>query len=86
MHRGRQRIEPAVALTTQLLDIGKQAGPGAAAVEQRDRMSACLQHLNHVAPEKHGAAEDNNVHPAFRSFIARYRPPTINTSAAMRIA
>ena len=57
-----ERGEVAVAVATELFDGRKQLGARLAAVEQRHVVAACEGHIDGVAAQELGAAEDENLH------------------------
>ena len=56
-----QGVELAVAVADQRFEILEQSRVAVAAIEQRDLVSAGLQRLDEMRPEKAGAAEDEHA-------------------------
>ena len=57
-----QRVEVAVAVAAQLLDVGEELGPRLAAVEQRHVVAARERGVDRVAAEELRAAENEDPH------------------------
>ena len=53
-----ERLEVAVAVALQLLELGEEAGVRLAPVEERDRPAARLRGVDDLGPEEAGASED----------------------------
>jgi hypothetical protein len=57
-----ERLESAVAIAQQLLDLCVQSGIRLAPVEDRHRVPSFESNLDNVPPEKDCSAEDENLH------------------------
>ena len=60
--RSFQRGEVGVAVADELLDLGKEMGVGAAAVEEGDLVAAGARVAHDVGADEAGAAEDEDGH------------------------
>src|SRR5262249_28646549 len=60
--------EAAVAVTVELLDLGKRVGVGVAAVERRPLVALCEGCLDHGVAEKLRAADQQELHDTFQTY------------------
>src|SRR5437868_2195519 len=56
-----ERLQVAVAIADELLDVREERGIGLAAIEQRDRVAAVERVLDLIRADEAGAAEDENA-------------------------